>query len=62
YSLAIPAIIATLAISNTDVVIIATVTLLASALGGWFAVIQAARPKFAITHAPGCMLVTDKPM
>ncbi|WP_027684678.1 putative hydro-lyase [Rhizobium leguminosarum] len=25
------------------------------------AVIEAARPKFAITHAPGCMLVTDKP-
>jgi uncharacterized protein YcsI (UPF0317 family) len=25
------------------------------------AVIAAARPSFAITHAPGCMLVTDKP-
>lgn len=43
YSLAIPAIIATLAISNTDVGIIATVTLLASALGGWFAGILADR-------------------
>ena len=43
YSLAIPAIIATLSISNTDVGIIATVTLLASAVGGWLAGILADR-------------------
>jgi MFS family permease len=43
FSLAIPAIIATLSISNTDVGIIVTVTLLASALGGWLAGILADR-------------------
>lgn len=43
YSLAIPALIATLSISNTDIGIIATVTLLASALGGWLAGILADR-------------------
>lgn len=41
YSLAIPAIIASLALSNQEVGIIATSTLLASAFGGWFAGILA---------------------
>jgi MFS family permease len=43
YSLAIPAIIATLALSNRDVGVIATATLLASALGGWLGGILADR-------------------
>lgn len=43
YSLAIPAIIATLALTNQDVGIIATCTLLASAVGGWLAGILADR-------------------
>jgi MFS family permease len=43
YSLAIPAIIATLALTNQDVGIIATSTLLASALGGWLGGILADR-------------------
>ena len=41
YSLAIPAIILSLALSNQEVGIIATSTLLASAFGGWFAGILA---------------------
>ncbi|MEZ2218403.1 MFS transporter [Rhizobium sp. RCC_161_2] len=43
YSLAIPAIIATLSLTKTDVGMIATATLLASALGGWLAGILADR-------------------
>ncbi|WFU12199.1 MFS transporter (plasmid) [Rhizobium sp. CB3090] len=43
YSLAIPAIVASLSLTNTDVGVIATVTLLASAFGGWFAGILADR-------------------
>ena len=43
YSLAIPAIIATLSLTKTDVGLIATVTLLASAVGGWVAGILADR-------------------
>jgi MFS family permease len=43
YSLAIPAIVATLALSQTDVGLIATATLLASAVGGWLAGILADR-------------------
>jgi MFS family permease len=43
YSLAIPGIIATLALTNQDVGIIATSTLLASALGGWLGGILADR-------------------
>lgn len=43
YSLAIPAIIATLALTNQEVGIIATSTLLASAFGGWAAGILADR-------------------
>jgi MFS family permease len=36
-SFAIPAIVATFAITNADAALIGTVTLLTSALGGWFA-------------------------
>lgn len=43
YSLAIPAIAATLALTNQDLGIIATSTLIASAFGGWFAGILADR-------------------